>query len=535
MRIDPALIEASDCAVLDGRPFRDSPADLLQASRSLLREGHSNEFRIADDPTQGGARRELAGAAYAKGMFDDALSLFTEVLDENPLDYQSWCLQGHIYFLRMELDSALTSYRSAALVALTPHPESIEPTQYPDRLLPGLTDERRDDLVELLELGEADAAALLSFRVVGDEVESRRWGASSLAGIARTLGDMGDTHGAFIAAKGAHDLDPSRVETTYELAIRADVGGIPEVAQRAMVGALRLDPVLVLRLLAHETRIQYPSEAVDIVIQEARTVRHQMRGLRDEAFRLAGGVPHHTQPDAHDEGDADLLSVMGRNQLVADELQNALGRLPNAMDSQAATQEAAIARSVDADRSSARSTLFSMVDIDPWMVWAVALVGLGLLGRAFSGGSSAGVMVVLLAVVLGGLTLASVKGRPRSEHALSGASTPEWQAADRLRETARAVLSDPLAGSAVAAEPYQDYALVLEGAGDRAFEVARYVQELLGGDFSRARRIVAGAPVVVMSAPYEAHLEQARRRLEGHGARVQIRLWTVLREEQRWR
>jgi tetratricopeptide (TPR) repeat protein/ribosomal protein L7/L12 len=535
--IDPTLIEASNCALLGRRPFRGSPTDVLGASRSALGERQVDEFQVAHDVTKEGQKRSLAGTAYAKGMFDDALSLFTEVLDDNPLDYQSWCLQGHVYFLRMELESALFSYRRAARVALTPHLESIElPSQYADRLAQQLGQGLRDRLAELLELGEADAAALLALGLVGDGVESQRWGATSLVGVARTLGDMGDAPGAFTAADGAYELDPSRVDTAYELAIRADVAGEVDVAERAMVDALRLDPVLVSRLLTNETRIGYPSAAVDVVLREALSVRRQMRDIRDEALILAGSAPPTRQPDADGEAESDLLSVMWRNQLAADELNSALESVADATVSQAMTQEAAIARSVAAERSSARLRLFSAIDIDPWMVWLAVLAGLALVGWAMSAGSSAVAVAGVVLAILGTLAMARPRtgGVPRHASA-SATATADWQSADRLRETARAVLSNPLAAGALVAAGYQDYALVLEDAPrERAFEVARYVQELLGGDFARARRIVAGAPVVVLSAAHKTQLEQARRRLEGYGARAQVCRWADLREEQRW-
>lgn len=88
---------------------------------------------------------------------------------------------------------------------------------------------------------------------------------------------------------------------------------------------------------------------------------------------------------------------------------------------------------------------------------------------------------------------------------------------------AAAVAAGPAAGAAAAAEEQTEFNVVLVEAGDKKVNVIKAVRELTGLGLKEAKEKVDGAPQVVAEGVSKEAAEDAKKKLEEAGAKVELK------------
>lgn len=88
---------------------------------------------------------------------------------------------------------------------------------------------------------------------------------------------------------------------------------------------------------------------------------------------------------------------------------------------------------------------------------------------------------------------------------------------------AAAVVAAGPAGAAVAAEEQTEFAIVLASAGEKKVNVIKVVRELTGLGLKEAKDLVDGAPSTVKEGVSKADAEDAKKKLEEAGAKVELK------------
>jgi large subunit ribosomal protein L7/L12 len=87
-----------------------------------------------------------------------------------------------------------------------------------------------------------------------------------------------------------------------------------------------------------------------------------------------------------------------------------------------------------------------------------------------------------------------------------------------------AVAAAPAAGAApAAAEQKDEFTVVLAAAGDKKINVIKVVRELTGLGLKEAKDLVEAAPKPVKEAVPKADAEKMKAKLEGEGAKVELK------------
>ncbi len=85
-----------------------------------------------------------------------------------------------------------------------------------------------------------------------------------------------------------------------------------------------------------------------------------------------------------------------------------------------------------------------------------------------------------------------------------------------------AVMAGGAAGAA-AAEVKTEFTVVLAAAGDKKINVIKVVRELTGLGLKEAKDLVEAAPKAVKEGISKADAEEMKRKLEGEGAKVELK------------
>ena len=88
---------------------------------------------------------------------------------------------------------------------------------------------------------------------------------------------------------------------------------------------------------------------------------------------------------------------------------------------------------------------------------------------------------------------------------------------------AAAVAVGPAAGAAAAAEEQTEFNVVLAEAGDKKVNVIKAVRELTGLGLKEAKEKVDGAPQVIAEGLSKEAAEDAKKKLEEAGAKVELK------------
>ena len=88
---------------------------------------------------------------------------------------------------------------------------------------------------------------------------------------------------------------------------------------------------------------------------------------------------------------------------------------------------------------------------------------------------------------------------------------------------AAAVAAGPAAGAAAAAEEQTEFTIVLAEAGDKKVNVIKAVRELTGLGLKEAKDLVDTAPQVVAEGLTKEAAEDAKKKLEEAGAKVELK------------
>ncbi|MGE8297917.1 MAG: 50S ribosomal protein L7/L12 [Pseudomonas sp.] len=88
---------------------------------------------------------------------------------------------------------------------------------------------------------------------------------------------------------------------------------------------------------------------------------------------------------------------------------------------------------------------------------------------------------------------------------------------------AAAVAAGPAAGAAAAAEEQTEFNVVLAEAGDKKVNVIKAVRELTGLGLKEAKEKVDGAPQVIAEGLSKEAAEDAKKKLEEAGAKVELK------------
>ncbi|MBF8748914.1 50S ribosomal protein L7/L12 [Pseudomonas putida] len=88
---------------------------------------------------------------------------------------------------------------------------------------------------------------------------------------------------------------------------------------------------------------------------------------------------------------------------------------------------------------------------------------------------------------------------------------------------AAAVAAGPAAGAAAAAEEQTEFNVVLTEAGDKKVNVIKAVRELTGLGLKEAKEKVDGAPQVIAEGVSKEAAEDAKKKLEEAGAKVELK------------
>ena len=88
---------------------------------------------------------------------------------------------------------------------------------------------------------------------------------------------------------------------------------------------------------------------------------------------------------------------------------------------------------------------------------------------------------------------------------------------------AAAVAAAPAAGAAAPAEEKSDYTIFLSAAGDKKINVIKEVRALTGLGLKEAKDLVEGAPKEVKKGVPKKEAEEAKKKLEAAGAKVELK------------
>lgn len=88
---------------------------------------------------------------------------------------------------------------------------------------------------------------------------------------------------------------------------------------------------------------------------------------------------------------------------------------------------------------------------------------------------------------------------------------------------AAAVAAAPAGGAAAAAEEQTEFNVVLAEAGDKKVNVIKAVRELTGLGLKEAKEKVDGAPQVIAEGVSKEAAEDAKKKLEEAGAKVELK------------
>ena len=88
---------------------------------------------------------------------------------------------------------------------------------------------------------------------------------------------------------------------------------------------------------------------------------------------------------------------------------------------------------------------------------------------------------------------------------------------------AAAVAAAPVAGATAAAEEKSDYTIFLSAAGDKKINVIKEVRALTGLGLKEAKDLVEAAPKEVKKSVPKKDAEDAKKRLEAAGAKVELK------------
>ena len=88
---------------------------------------------------------------------------------------------------------------------------------------------------------------------------------------------------------------------------------------------------------------------------------------------------------------------------------------------------------------------------------------------------------------------------------------------------AAAVAAGPAAGAAAAVEEQTEFNVVLTEAGDKKVNVIKAVRELTGLGLKEAKEKVDGAPQVIAEGVSKEAAEDAKKKLEEAGAKVELK------------
>ena len=88
---------------------------------------------------------------------------------------------------------------------------------------------------------------------------------------------------------------------------------------------------------------------------------------------------------------------------------------------------------------------------------------------------------------------------------------------------AAVAVAAPAAGAAAAAEEKTEFDVVLVEAGSNKIAVIKAVRELTGLGLKEAKDMVEGAPKAVKEALPKADAEEAKKKLEAAGAKVELK------------
>ena len=90
-------------------------------------------------------------------------------------------------------------------------------------------------------------------------------------------------------------------------------------------------------------------------------------------------------------------------------------------------------------------------------------------------------------------------------------------------KAATAVAAAPAAGSAAPAEEKSDFTIFLTAFGDKKINVIKEVRALTGLGLKEAKDLVEGAPKEVKKGVPKKEAEEAKKKLEAAGAKVELK------------
>jgi len=85
------------------------------------------------------------------------------------------------------------------------------------------------------------------------------------------------------------------------------------------------------------------------------------------------------------------------------------------------------------------------------------------------------------------------------------------------------VAAAPAAGAGAAAEEKSDFTIFLASAGDKKINVIKEVRALTGLGLKEAKDLVEGAPKEVKKGVPKKEAEEAKKKLEAAGAKVELK------------
>lgn len=88
---------------------------------------------------------------------------------------------------------------------------------------------------------------------------------------------------------------------------------------------------------------------------------------------------------------------------------------------------------------------------------------------------------------------------------------------------ATAVAAAPAAGAAAPAEEKTDFTIFLSAAGDKKINVIKEVRAITGLGLKEAKDLVEGAPKEVKKGVPKKDAEEAKKKLEAAGAKVELK------------
>jgi len=90
-------------------------------------------------------------------------------------------------------------------------------------------------------------------------------------------------------------------------------------------------------------------------------------------------------------------------------------------------------------------------------------------------------------------------------------------------QAATAVAAAPAAGAAAPAEEKTDFTIFLAAAGDKKINVIKEVRAITGLGLKEAKDLVEGAPKEVKKGVPKKEAEEAKKKLETAGAKVELK------------